>query len=358
VTRAVAALLIFTNLALALLVQAAAPRSPRHSDREAYEYVGRHGFAPTCGWSIYCYRVLVPLALARLPGDAESNWRGSEVLGTATAGVFVSVAVFAFGGLTAAIIAAVLAQTSYGFAFTAYDPYTADPWVFAFAAAIAWCWFVDRPRIAWALGTVGVFAKETVALVTLACVIAAWTDDRARRREWIVDGIAVTVTLAAFHLLADAWLGWTVRSSAAADLAHGSWLALWWRNNPFLIRKLYLLFAPFGFGWLVAGVALPTAPDPLRRLAWGALLPFLALCYIQTPERALSNAFFVVVPLEALFLARAPLLLAAAAAAATGLVTLKVGSSTPWLPPSTYLLIPAAATAAAALGVVALRRHR
>jgi hypothetical protein len=79
----------------------------------------------------------------------------------------------------------------------------------------------------------------------------------------------------------------------------------------------------------------------LRRLAFGAAIPFLALCYVQTPERALANAFFVVVPLAAGYLARAPFGLALLAALVNGLVTAKVGSSTPWLPSSQYFVIPA-----------------
>ncbi len=346
------------NAALALLVQTMAPRAPRNSDREAYEYVGTHPLAAGCGWSIYCYRILVPVALERLPIDRELRWRAAQVLGTATAGALTSMTTALFGGFTSGILAAILVQTNYGFSFTAYDPYTADPIVFAFAAAIAWCWCVDRWRTAWILGTVGVFAKETVALVSLACALASLNRDRERWQGWVIGGAAVAATLLAFHLAADAWLGWTVRLNPAADVAHGSWLALWWQNNPSLVRKLYLLFAPFGFGWLFAALALPAAPERLRRLAAGAVVPFLLLCYLQTPERALSNAFFVAVPLAALFLALAPRPIAFAAAITTGLVTLKVGSSTVWLPPSSYLLVAAAVSAAAAVFTGARLRPR
>ncbi len=84
----------------------------------------------------------------------------------------------------------------------------------------------------------------------------------------------------------------------------------------------------------------------VRLLALGAVVPMLALVYVQTPERALANAFFVVVPLAAVFLSQRPRSAAYVAAIANGLVTAKVGLSTAWLPSSTILMIPAAASAA------------
>lgn len=79
----------------------------------------------------------------------------------------------------------------------------------------------------------------------------------------------------------------------------------------------------------------------MRQLALGAIGPFIALCYVQTPERALSNAFFIVIPLATLYLVRAPLPIAWLTALANGAVTVKVGLSTTRLPPSRYLMVPA-----------------
>ena len=80
-------LLVALNLGLALLVHSApAPGSPHDSDRAAYDYVGHYPFAPNCGWSIYCYRVLVPAALEHVPFDGDRRWRGLQILGTAAAG--------------------------------------------------------------------------------------------------------------------------------------------------------------------------------------------------------------------------------------------------------------------------------
>jgi hypothetical protein len=350
------ALLIAINTVLAIVVHHLAPEAPRHSDRQAYEYVGQHAFAPDCGWSIYCYRVLVPALLEPIPVDPETRWRWYQASANAVAGTLTSLATFhVAGGISAAIAAAILAQTNYGFSFTAYDPYTADPLVFVFAAAIAWCWFADRWRLALALGLAGIFAKETVALVSAACLLAALGRDRASWRAWVASSATIGIALIAYRWVMDTYFGWGVSANPAAQFASGSWLAVWWANNPFLLRKLYLLFAPFGLAWLFAMIGLRGADLRLRHLAVGAALPFLALCYVQTPERALANAFFVVVPLAALYLSRAPAGLAWATALANGAVTAKIGTSTEWLPPSSLLLIPAALLSAGVLWNI--RRH-
>jgi hypothetical protein len=337
-----AGLVILLNVTLAGLVHNAAPAAPRHSDRQAYEWVGAHAFEPGCGWSIYCYRVVVPVVLEQIAVDPETRWRWYQAIATAAAGTVTSLATWQFaGGPGAAIIAGVLAQTGYGFSFTAYDPYTADPLVFVFAAAIAWCWFADRWRLALVLGLAGIFVKETVALVSAACLLAALARRRPTWRYWIAAGAAVCVALIAFRWVMDTYFGWGVSANPAAQFASGSWLAVWWDNNPFLVRKLYLLFAPFAFGWCFAALGWRYADRPLRDLALGSVVPFLALCYVQTPERALSNAFFIVVPLAALFLSRVSLGTGLVAAVANGLATAKIGTSTEWLPPSGYLMIPA-----------------
>ena len=55
--------LVIIDVGLALFVHLTAPDAPRNTDRKEYEYVGRHGLSANCPVSIYCYRVLVPVAL-------------------------------------------------------------------------------------------------------------------------------------------------------------------------------------------------------------------------------------------------------------------------------------------------------
>jgi hypothetical protein len=348
--------LVILNVGLALCVHLTAPDAPRNTDRKEYEYVGRHGLAANCPVSVYCYRLLVPVALEQLPVEPDSRWRWYRTSATAVAGALTALTTrHVSGAPAAAVIASLLAQASYGFTFTAYDPFTTDPLVFVFAAAIAWCWIADRWQLALVLGLIGVFAKETVALVAASCGLAALARDRATWRAWFVSAGVVGAVLVVFHVVMDSFFGWGVGNSPAAALSQGSWLALWWQNNPFLGRKLFILFSPFAFAWVFAALGYLRADARLRQLALGAIVPFLALCYVQTPERALSNAFFIVVPLAAIYLASAPRGVALAAAIANGLVTAKVGSSTTWLPPSGVVLLPAALVAAYAIWLVERR---
>ncbi len=341
------ALALFVNLVLAAAIQAISPDQPRLSDREEYEYVGTHGLAANCPMSVYCYRVLVPGVLARIPIDPDVRWRGYQLLGNTLAGVLVAAIASRFSGAwSAPVIASLLTQASFGFTFTAYDPYTADPLVFVVSATIALCWLTNRPLAAFAAGLVGVFGKETVALTSAATALAALgTRDRPGWPAWVVQGAIVGAVLVAFHWIMDTYFGWDMTTNAAAQFSKGSWLGLWWANNPGLVRKGFFVFAPFGFAWFYAGAGFRAAPIAWRQLTMGALLPFVALNYIQNPERALSNTFFVIVPLATIALSRVPVGLGLAAAVTNGLLTAKVGSSSVWLPSAGYLALPAAAAA-------------
>jgi len=337
---------LLINAALAALVAAAAPSSPRLSDRAEYEYSGRHGFEANCPNSIYCYRVLVPMLLERVPVDPQLRWRAHQWLMHTGTGTIVSIAA---APIASPFIAATVLQLSYPFAFTAYDPFTADPMVFAIAALTLYLWVSDRSLAFAAIAALGVFVKETVALLASATAIAALLSGRPWRWRWWMPAAAAWLLLLAFHWYMDTYYGWGIAKNPAADFAGGSWLALWWRNNPSLTRKALMLFAPFGFGWVFAALGYRYATAPFRQLALGAALPIAALVYVQTPERALGNAFFVVVPLAAAFLSRARPAAAWCAAITNGLVTAKIGLSTTWLPSSSILILPAALAAAWAI---------
>ena len=332
------AVVLFVNGALSLLVLMAAPPEPRLSDRAEYEYSGRHGLAANCPNSIYCYRILVPMLLERMPGRPEQRWRALQWLAHTATGTIVSIAIAPVGS---PLLAAVMLQSSYGFAFTAYDPYTADPVVFSIAALVFYFWMVDRPLAAAALTAIGVFAKETVALVALAPAIAVMLSDRQTRWRWAAGAVIACVVLLSFHWYMDTYEGWGISRNPAASFSTGSWLALWWRNNPSLIRKALMVFSPFGWAWVFALLGFRGATPAIRQLALGAVLPICVLVYVQTPERALANAFFVIVPLATVFLSRISPAAAWAAAVTNSLVTARIGLSTEWLPSIALLLIPA-----------------
>src|SRR5688572_10814851 len=85
------AILVF-NAVLAAVMQAAAPDQPRLSDRAEYDYNGTHPLADFCPHTIYCYRVLVPMALAQVPMEPEARWRGLQWLAHTATGTIVAIA--------------------------------------------------------------------------------------------------------------------------------------------------------------------------------------------------------------------------------------------------------------------------
>jgi len=341
-------LILAINAGLAVAAQAIVPGEPALSDREPYEYAGQHGLEPNCGWSVYCYRVLVPVALEHIPIDATLRWRGYQVASNTLAGAILAAATGRLaGGWPAAVIASLMVQSSFGFTFTARDPYTADSAVFVFAAVITWCWLTSRIGGAFAAGMLGVFAKETVALISASTALAAVVARQPRHWHWwLVQAAVVMATLLGFHWVMDTYFGWGITANAAAKFSEGSWLAIWWANNPSVLSKMFYVFMPFGFAWLYAVAGFRTAPANLRQLALGAIAPMLALNYVQNPERALGNAFFVIVPLATIALTRVPVALALLAVVTNGAITAKVGTSTAWLPSVSMLIGPAAVSAA------------
>jgi len=354
VTWRLGAIVLVFNGALSLLVMTAAPDQPRLSDRNDYEYSGKQPLAPFCPNTIYCYRILVPVALEQIPLDAERRWRGLQWLAHTATGTITAMVVSPFAS---PFIASTLLQTSYAFSFTAYDPYTPDPVVFLIASLMLFFWMRDRALWVVAIATIGVFVKETVGVLA-ACVALAGliATNRAQRWRWVVPVIIAGIVLFGFHWYMDTYAGWSISRNPAASFATGSWLAVWFKNNPSHLRKALMIFLPFAFGWIFAVCGYRHAPRPLRQLALAAILPIGALVYLQTPERALANAFFVIVPLAAAFLAQVPGLVAWAAAVTTALVTARFGLSTDLLPPTPVLLVPA--TAAAGWAFAAYYRNR
>ena len=338
-------MVLLLNAALSAALIGIAPREPVLSDRNDYEYNFQHWLYAYCPNSIVCYRILVPVLLEFVPMESTPRWRAYQWLSHTATGTVTAMAV---AGLASPPITSLLLQTSYAFAYTAYDPYIADPFVFLVAALTLYLWLLDRTLAMTLMAAVTVFAKETVALIATAPAIAVMLSDRARRWRWWIPAITAWVVLLSFHWWMDTYAGWSIRQNASSNFSTGSWLILWWRGNT-LMNKALLLFAPFGFAWIFALLGYRWSPPALRQLALATVLPIAGLCYVQTPERALGNAFFVVVPMASIFLSRLRAPVAWTAAITNGLVTAKLGLSTTLLPSSSVLLIPAALCAAWAI---------
>jgi hypothetical protein len=331
------------NAVLSAVIAGAAPRQPLMSDRNDYEYNSRRWLMALCPNSIFCYRFLVPVLLEFAPIDAEPRWRAYQVLAHTATGTIVATAV---APIASPLITSFLLQTSYAFTYTAYDPFSADPFVFLIAALTLYLWLLDRVLAMTLMVSVSVFAKETVALIASVPAIAVMISDRTQRWRWFVPAVLAWSVLLYFHWYMDTYAGWSIRANASSNFSTGSWFAVWWRGNPSMTGKALLLFAPFGFGWLFAVPGYRLTTPALRALALGAVLPIAGLAYVQTPERALGNAFFVIVPLASAFLSRLPPAAAWAAAITNGLMTAKIGLSTALLPSSSMLFIPASVAAA------------
>lgn len=336
------ALLLAFNAGLAVAIQTAAPPQPHLTDRNDYDYNSTQPLTAYCPNTIYCYRILVPMVLNRIPADSETRWRTLQWVAHTATGALVGSVV---APVASPFIASVLVQTSFGFAFTAYDPYTPDPVVFLVAALLLYCWTVDRVAAAALMVTVMILAKETVALLaTVPAIAVMFASERTRRWRWLVPATLAWTALLSFHWYMDTYAGWGISQLSASDWTTGSWFGIWWRSNS-LPYKALMVFSPFGFGWVFAVLGFRHAPPAIRHLALAAIAPIAVLAFVQTPERALSNAFFVVVPLAAIFLARVPARAAWAAAITNGLVTARLGLSSPVLPPASILLVPATLSA-------------
>ena len=337
-----AAILLF-NAALAFLIQLGAPAQPKLTDRDEYEYSGVHLFEPSCPNTIYCYRILVPAVLEHIPVDADVRWRGYVWVAHTLTSTITALVVAPYAS---PFVASILAHTSYPLTFTAYDPYTPDPFVFLIASLMLFCWIHDRVAPVVLLGAIGVFAKETVALLTTAAAIAAIiATARPNRWRWLLPAALSWTLLLGFHWYMDRYAGWGITRNPAASFSTGSWLAVWWQMNPSLARKALIVFSPFGFAWMYAVAGYRRATPAMRQLAIGTIVPIAALVYVQTPERALGNAFYVIVPLATILLARLPNAIAWAAAITNALLTTRLGLSSEALPETRLLIVPAAATA-------------
>lgn len=352
------------NVVLAAIIQAAPLGEPVLTDRDRYEAYAEHlgdrawfnRTDPVSGLRtlpdrIYPYRVLVPVALAQLPFDSGTRWRLYRWGATATAGVIVAATAHSLAGsMAAAVLASLLSQGSFGFAFTAYDPYSPDPFVFVCLALMAWCWLHDAWPLAFAIGAIGLLGKETVVLMSGATALASLIPPRRRSWPlWFAQGPSLLALLLMFRLSFDEYVGWGHNLADGQliqnSLTGGGWLALWMQGNP-VPNQLFLIFAVFSVAWIFALVAVRHSPPDLLKLTIGAAAPFLALVYVQNPERALGNLFFVVVPLAVVTLSRVPFWMGLIAATLGTAISVRAATASDWLPASNAT-IPLAMLAAA-----------
>lgn len=347
----------FAGLALCLgAIAWASPLPQRVTDRDVYEATAAHGVVFDCS-DLHCFRVLVPWVLGPLPGPSIVKWKAYSVVCNAAAAVAVFCLALTLGlSRRAAWFASIGSAFGFGTLYTLHDVYTSDPLMYLLGPLVTNELLVGRHAVAAGLGVVGVLAKEFAA-APLYLVTATW----AIERRWVDAARAFVAANAAFIV----WLlltlilmlryNYTYAGSASADLAGGGNLVGWLHRQS--ARGIAAaMFNEFGPLYVLAPVGFFMAPGRLQRLTLVSL-PIAALfAYVQQPDRALWNVHFLILPVAAQVLERAPVLgWATLAAFAVG--NLRVGAQLPIAPIGRWSL-GASVLLAIATTLTALRASR
>jgi len=309
VNDAVQRLALFAALVCCLgAIAWASPAPDRVTDRDVYEATMTHGVVYDCS-DLQCFRVLVPWVLAAVPLPPIVKWKLYAVLCNAGAGVAVVCLSLTLGlSRRAAWFAGVGSAFGFGSLYTLHDVYTSDPLMYLLGPLITNELLIGRVALAAGLGAIGVCAKEFAAAPLY--LVTAY---HAVERRWLPAARTAVAANAAFIV----WLlltltlmlrfNYTYAGSKSADLAGGGNLVGWMhRMSPAGIASS--MFNEFGALYVLAPIGFFLAAPPLRRL-FLVSLPIAALfAYVQQPDRALWNIHFLILPLAALVLERAPLL--------------------------------------------------
>jgi hypothetical protein len=338
----------FLVVATALGVLAVcAPRIDRVTDRDAYEATASRIIVPDCT-DIHCFRVLVPWVLGRMPGPSLVTWKAYAVAANAAASVAVLDLCMLFGmRRRTAAMAAVASAFGFGSLYTLYDPFTADPLMYAVGPVVVGQLLRDRVALAGAIGMMATFAKEFAAVplylfsafaalqgpATRALRVLAWAN--AAFAGWLVLQIALML---AFN--------YSYGGNPSTDLLGGGYLRPWLQKLSVRGAATAMLDEYSAF-YLLAPVGFRFADRRLRLLT-ALAIPLAALfAYVQQPDRALWNFHFLVVPLGAQVLERVEPALGWTTIALFVAMNLKVGAQIAFVPAS-RLLLPLTLVAAAA----------
>src|SRR5262249_15188564 len=158
------------------------------------------------------------------------------------------------------------------------------------------------------VGAAGVLAKEFAAapfyVVTLAhAVTRRWTE----AARTFVAGNAVFIVWFVMTLTLMLRFNYTYAGSASADLGGGANLVNW-LNRQSTRGVAAAMFNEFGVLYVLTPVGFFLAPRRLQLLSLASLPIAAFFGYVQQPDRALWNLHFLVTPMAALVLERAPTL--------------------------------------------------
>jgi hypothetical protein len=324
--------------------------APFPTDQLMMERVGQGVIVPGCA-DLNCFRILVPAALEALPGPSLPRWRTYAVLanlGGAVAAGWLAVAL----GLSrqAALLTLWLSAMAAGSMATVHHPYNADPFVLMLAPVLTVLLVAGRHAAAWMLATAGIFAKEFAAVPHFIAAGAA-----ALGRDWPAFGRGLLHAIGIFCV----WVGlqfglmsafnYSYNENPSSQLLEGGYLGYWMRHlSP--ASALFTVFGAFGAVYLLLPMGLWMAPPTLRHLAIAAVPAAVAFVYVATPERALGNFYFLVIPAAAMVLASLPAPATALFVACYALANLRIGAQVPDVPASRYALACSVLIAFVAVG--------
>jgi len=320
-------------LAMALTIVAIqAPQPDRTTDRGVYEATARQGIVVDCN-DLHCFRVLVPWLIGRLPGPSAVRWRAYAVAGNVLAALALFQLCLTLGlSRRAAWLSAVTTAFGFGSLYTLYDSFTSDPLMFLAGPLITNELLQGRIAVAGAMGVAGVFAKEFAA-----APLYAFAGASALARRW---GAALSA-VAAGNLALIAWALLTLTlvlrfnyswgGNESPNISSGAGLVPWLQRQS-ARGVASAMFNEFGALYVLAPIGFFLAPAVLRRLAIAALPIAAVFAYLQQPDRALWNFHYLIVPMAAVVLERAPASLAWATVTTFAVGNLRVGAQLPIAP--------------------------
>jgi hypothetical protein len=346
---AVSALPHFAAMVAVLAIAAWLSPLPQPTDQVMMERVGQGVIVPGCS-DLNCFRILVPATLEALPGSSMVRWRGFAVV--ANAGAAIAAAYLALAlGLTAAgaTWTAWLAATGAGAFATVHHPYNADPFVLLLAPIITALLLHQRWLPASAIATIGIFAKEFAAAPLYISAAAA-----AVGRRWRDSGlqlalaVAVTGIWIALQLVLMRVFNYSYNDNPSSQPLTGGYLRVWLAHvTP--ATAVAGLFGAFGAVYLLLPFGWQLAPVRLKHLTAGAIPAAAAFIYVATPERALWNFFFLLLPMAALVLERAAVPIVIVLIASFAIANMRIGGQVMAVPHSRYALIVSIAMAVVAI---------
>jgi hypothetical protein len=314
------------------------PRPDRVTDRDVYEASAQYRIVQDCT-DLHCFRLLVPWSLGLLPGSSDLRWKSYAVVSNAAAAVLLYQLCLTLGlTLRTARFASIMSAFGFGSLYTLHDPFTADPLMYALGPLLIDALLRDRIAFAGVVGAIGVLGKEFAAVP-----LFIFTAFSALERRWSTAARGLVAANAAFIVWVTVQLTLMLRynygygDSTSTQLLSGGVIVHWFAKLS-LRGVLSAMFNEFGALYVLAPVGFVLAPVSLRRLAVVAIPAAVLFSYVQQPDRALWNFHFLIVPLGALVLDRAPGVFAWATAGAFAFANLRVGAQLTNVPAARFAL--------------------